>query len=61
MQLASPLKEQLTGIDGIIIPGGESTTIGKMMSKYGFNRGNSIACYVWKTYIWNLHSDTPNC
>jgi len=28
--------EQLAGVDGLIIPGGESTTIGKLMRKYGF-------------------------
>lgn len=28
--------EQLTDLDGLIIPGGESTTIGKLMRKYGF-------------------------
>lgn len=28
--------EQLAEIDGLIIPGGESTTIGKLMRKYGF-------------------------
>ncbi|MDG0808991.1 pyridoxal 5'-phosphate synthase glutaminase subunit PdxT [Cohnella rhizosphaerae] len=28
--------EQLEEIDGLIIPGGESTTIGKLMRKYGF-------------------------
>lgn len=28
--------EQLDDIDGLIIPGGESTTIGKLMRKYGF-------------------------
>lgn len=28
--------EQLEMIDGLIIPGGESTTIGKLMRKYGF-------------------------
>jgi pyridoxal 5'-phosphate synthase pdxT subunit len=28
--------EQLNEIDGIIIPGGESTTIGKLMREYGF-------------------------
>jgi pyridoxal 5'-phosphate synthase pdxT subunit len=28
--------EQLSGLDGLIIPGGESTTIGKLMTKYGF-------------------------
>lgn len=28
--------EQLDSIDGLIIPGGESTTIGKLMRKYGF-------------------------
>jgi len=29
--------EQLAEIDGLIIPGGESTTIGKLMVKYGFD------------------------
>jgi 5'-phosphate synthase pdxT subunit len=28
--------EQLGSIDGLVIPGGESTTIGKLMRKYGF-------------------------
>ncbi|RAP73344.1 pyridoxal 5'-phosphate synthase glutaminase subunit PdxT [Paenibacillus montanisoli] len=28
--------EQLQELDGLIIPGGESTTIGKLMRKYGF-------------------------
>lgn len=28
--------EQLADIDGIIIPGGESTTIGRLMREYGF-------------------------
>lgn len=28
--------DQLDHIDGLVIPGGESTTIGKLMSKYGF-------------------------
>lgn len=29
-------KEQLSDLDGLIIPGGESTTIGKLMRDYGF-------------------------
>lgn len=29
-------KEQLVELDGLIIPGGESTTIGKLMRTYGF-------------------------
>lgn len=28
--------EQLAELDGLILPGGESTTIGKLMRKYGF-------------------------
>jgi pyridoxal 5'-phosphate synthase pdxT subunit len=28
-------KEQLKGIDGLIIPGGESTTIGKLIERFG--------------------------
>lgn len=31
--------EQLTELDGLIIPGGESTTIGKLMRTYGFIEG----------------------
>jgi len=31
--------EELERVDGLIIPGGESTTIGKLMVKYGFDRG----------------------
>ncbi|RMG93901.1 MAG: pyridoxal 5'-phosphate synthase glutaminase subunit PdxT [Chloroflexi bacterium] len=30
------LPEQLADLDGLIIPGGESTTIGKLAEKYGF-------------------------
>jgi len=30
------LPAQLDGLDGLIIPGGESTTIGKLMRAYGF-------------------------
>ncbi|MHB0975814.1 MAG: pyridoxal 5'-phosphate synthase glutaminase subunit PdxT [Candidatus Aquicultorales bacterium] len=29
---------ELGGLDGLIIPGGESTTIGKLMVRYGFDR-----------------------
>ena len=29
-------REQLAELDGLIYPGGESTTIGKLMRKYGF-------------------------
>lgn len=34
--LAIKHPEQLHDVDGLIIPGGESTTIGKLMRKYGF-------------------------
>jgi 5'-phosphate synthase pdxT subunit len=27
-------KEELTGLDGLVLPGGESTTIGKLMNQY---------------------------
>jgi 5'-phosphate synthase pdxT subunit len=35
---AVPIKriEELDGLQGLVIPGGESTTIGKLMRKYGF-------------------------
>jgi 5'-phosphate synthase pdxT subunit len=35
---AVPVKriEELDGLQGLVIPGGESTTIGKLMRKYGF-------------------------
>jgi len=29
-------KEQVDGLDGLIIPGGESTTVGKLMERFGF-------------------------
>ena len=29
------LPEELNGLDGIVIPGGESTAIGKLMETYG--------------------------
>lgn len=35
--LAIKKVEQLKDIDGLIIPGGESTAIGKLMVKYGFD------------------------
>ena len=35
--IAVRLPEQLLEIDGIIIPGGESTTIGKLMVEYGLH------------------------
>lgn len=28
-------KEELEGLDGLVLPGGESTTIGKLMNQYG--------------------------
>ncbi|MFI5265769.1 MAG: pyridoxal 5'-phosphate synthase glutaminase subunit PdxT [Chloroflexota bacterium] len=31
------LPEELEGLDGLIIPGGESTTMGKLMAAYGFD------------------------
>lgn len=34
--VAVKLPEQLSELDGLIIPGGESTTIGKLMRKYDF-------------------------
>jgi 5'-phosphate synthase pdxT subunit len=30
------LPEELEGLDGLILPGGESTTIGKLAVTYGF-------------------------
>jgi pyridoxal 5'-phosphate synthase pdxT subunit len=43
--------EDLEGVDGLIIPGGESTTIGKLMVRYGLERavpeqvGRGMAVY----------------
>ncbi len=31
------LPEQLAGLDGLIVPGGESTTMGKLMAAYGLD------------------------
>ncbi len=35
--LAVKKKEQLETVDGLIIPGGESTTVGKLLVKYGLD------------------------
>ena len=32
------LPQQLEGLDGLILPGGESTTIGKLLRRYGFEQ-----------------------
>lgn len=32
------LSHQLDGLDGLILPGGESTTIGKLLRRYGFEQ-----------------------
>ncbi len=43
--------DDLTGVDGLIIPGGESTTIGKLMVRYGLDHaipeqvGRGMAVY----------------
>ncbi len=43
--------EDLDGVDGLILPGGESTTIGKLMVRYGLDRaipervGRGMAVY----------------
>ena len=37
IEIRSP--QQLEEIDGLIIPGGESTTINKLMDRYGFKEG----------------------
>jgi pyridoxal 5'-phosphate synthase pdxT subunit len=45
------LARELEGLDGLIIPGGESTTIGKLMARYGLDRaipdrvGEGMAVY----------------
>jgi 5'-phosphate synthase pdxT subunit len=45
------LTRELEGLDGLIIPGGESTTIGKLMTRYGLDRaihdrvGRGMAVY----------------
>ncbi len=43
---ASPVKwpEELDGLDGLIIPGGESTTIGKLIARYGFDKAIRKFC-----------------
>jgi 5'-phosphate synthase pdxT subunit len=51
--LAVRLPEQLDGCDGLIIPGGESTAIGKLMETYGFydvvSRRHAEGMAVWGT------------
>ncbi len=43
---AVPVKhpEQLEGLAGLIIPGGESTTIGKLMTRFGMDRAIRERC-----------------
>ena len=46
------LPQQLTGLDGLIIPGGESTTIGKLAAQYGLIealRGFGASHAIWGT------------
>ncbi len=38
MAHAVRLPEQLTGVDGLVIPGGESTVMGKLMVAYGLDQ-----------------------
>ena len=46
--------EQLKEIDGLIIPGGESTAIGKLMKRYGFIEPIQEFASSRKTDIWNM-------
>ncbi len=43
--------QELINIDGLIIPGGESTTIGKLIKKYGFKEP-IIEMYRQKKPLW---------
>src|SRR5258707_12336174 len=38
MAHAVRLPEQLTGVDGLVIPGGDSTVMGKLMVAYGLDQ-----------------------
>jgi len=44
------LPEELEGLDGLIIPGGESTTIGKLSVWYDF--GDSIRKFACEKAVW---------
>ena len=50
---AAPIRlpDQLIGLTGLIIPGGESTAIGKLMDSYGFH-GPLITAYETGLAIW---------
>ncbi len=52
------LPEQLEGLQGLIIPGGESTTIGKLMVAYGLLEPSA---HLWANpgYLGNLRRRNP--
>ena len=45
---------QLDEIDGLVIPGGESTTIGKLIKQYGFDQALQSFHESKKADIWYL-------
>ena len=50
--------EQLEEIEGLILPGGESTTLRRLMNLYGFKEAlqNSTFTYVW--YMRRINSSS---
>ena len=52
-------KEQLADTDGIIIPGGESTTIGKLMRDYGFIE--ALGDYSRRANRYSAHARVSSC
>ncbi len=50
--------EQLEEIEGLILPGGESTTLRRLMNLYGFKEAlqNSNFTYVW--YMRRINSSS---
>ena len=51
--VAARLPQEIDGADGLIIPGGESTTIGKLMARYGIDsavlRAHSVGKPIYGT------------
>jgi 5'-phosphate synthase pdxT subunit len=53
--------QQLSGIDGIILPGGESTTMGKLLRELGIlEHLRELSCSWWKR-ISNSELTRPLC
>ena len=52
---------QLDEVDGLIMPGGESTTMRRLIDKYNFMEPLKEIWTRWKAYVWYLCRINPAC